>query len=160
MSILLRSKLDAAYTDYFNHLQKHYGGIPQEHQAAINMRMLFIKQYILDRQPNDYRTPIERDWSFIVRREYRYDVNIRACTDALAAGLGVSLIRQVMIRKFVIWPMLPVAIGTYIYRQRALGIFYNKKFFDMCNVGEQYELGFARNAVLQKCNQLLDREDF
>ena len=37
---------------------------------------------------------------------------------------------------------------------------YNKKLFDMCNVGEQYELGYARNVVLRRCNALLDREDF
>ena len=31
MSILLRKKLEASYSDYFNHLYKHYGGIPEEH---------------------------------------------------------------------------------------------------------------------------------
>ena len=30
----------------------------------------------------------------------------------------------------------------------------------MINVGEQYELGYARNVVLRKVNLLLDREDF
>ena len=30
----------------------------------------------------------------------------------------------------------------------------------MCNIGEQYEVGFARLAVLKRCNDLLDREDF
>jgi hypothetical protein len=30
----------------------------------------------------------------------------------------------------------------------------------MCNVGEQYELGYARNVVLRRSNKLLDREDF
>ena len=48
--------------------------------------------------------------------------------------------------------MAPVFLATFIYRQRSLFIFYNKKFFDMTNVGEQYELGFARNSVLRKCN--------
>ena len=31
MSILLRKKLEASYEDYFNHLYKTYGGIPEEH---------------------------------------------------------------------------------------------------------------------------------
>ena len=31
MSILLRKKLECSYEDYFNHLYKHYGGIPEEH---------------------------------------------------------------------------------------------------------------------------------
>ena len=160
MAILLRAKCDAHYKDYFNELYRVHGGIPEDHQAAINMRMLFIRQYILERAPNDFQTPTERDWAYIVRREFRYDVTIRAMVDGLAAGLFTSMIRQVMIRKFVIWPMAPVALATFLYRQRALFIFYNKKLFDMCNVGEQYELGFARNTVLRKCNQILDREDF
>ena len=49
---------------------------------------------------------------------------------------------------------------TYLYRQKTQFVFFNKKFFDMCNIGEQYELGHARNVVLTKVNLLLDREDF
>ena len=160
MSILLRKKLEASYTDYFNHLYKHYGGIPEEHQAAINLRMLFIKTYILDRQSHEYRTPIERDWAYVVRREYIYDCNIAAVADATAAGLFASVLRQFMVKKFVMWPFFPVALVTYFYRNKTLFMFNNKKYFDMINVGEQYEVGYARNVVLRKCNLLLDREDF
>ena len=122
--------------------------------------MLFIKTYILDRQPHEYRTPVERDWSFVVRREYIYDCNIWPLADATAAGLSAMLLRQVMVKKFVMWPFFPVALATYLYRSRSKFYFYNKKYFDMANVGEQYELGHARNVVLRKCNTLLDREDF
>ena len=65
-----------------------------------------------------------------------------------------------MIKKFVIWPLLPVMIIGYLYRQQELFLFYNKKFFDMCNVGVQYEVGAARNKVLAECNKLLGTEDF
>ena len=65
-----------------------------------------------------------------------------------------------MLKKFVFWPFLPVFLGTYFYRSRALFVLHNKKFFDMCNVGEQYGLGFARNAILRRCNALTGREDF
>ena len=160
MSILLRKKLEASYEDYFNHLHKHYGGVPEEHQAAINLRMLFIKTYILDRQSHEYRTPIERDWAYVVRREYIYDCNIASVTDATAAGLFASVLRQLMVKKFVMWPFFPVALITYFYRNKTLFMFNNKKYFDMINVGEQYEVGYARNVVLRKCNLLLDREDF
>ena len=160
MSILLRKKLEASYEDYFNHLHKHHGGIPEEHQAAMNLRMLFIKNYILDRSPHEYRSPIERDWAYVVRREYVYDCNIRSACDATAAGLSASVIRQFMVKKFVMWPFLPVAAFTYLYRNKVLYMFNNKKYFDMINVGEQYEIGYARNVVLRKCNLLLDREDF
>lgn len=63
-------------------------------------------------------------------------------------------------KRFVIWP-LPVAWGlaTAFYYPRFMQL-HNKKFFDMCNVGEEYYLGAQRNQVLRKCNELLDREDF
>ena len=70
------------------------------------------------------------------------------------------ILRQYMVKKFVMWPFFPFAIATFIYRQKELFRFYNKKYFDMINVGEQYELGYARNVVLRKVNLLLDREDF
>ena len=160
MSILLRKKLEASYEDYFNHLYKYYGGIPEEHQAAINLRMLFVKKYILERQPHEYRTPTERDWAYCVRREYIYDCNIRSLADATALGIFGSCIRQVMVKKFVMWPFFPLFTACFFYQQKKNFMFFNKKYFDMCNLGEQYELGFARNAVLRKCNLLLDREDF
>ena len=68
--------------------------------------------------------------------------------------------RQVMVKKFVMWPFFPVAAATYLYRSRTIFLFNNKKYFDMVNVGDQYELGYARNIVLKKCNLILDREDF
>ena len=82
------------------------------------------------------------------------------CLDGIAAGLSAMMLRQVMVKKFIMWPFFPVAIATYLYRSKTNFMFNNKKYFDMANVGEQYELGHARNVVLRKCNLLLDREDF
>jgi hypothetical protein len=65
-----------------------------------------------------------------------------------------------MVKKFVIWPLVPVWAIVSLYRRQDLYLFYNKKFFDMCNVGEQYEIGRERNKVLRECNQLLGVEDF
>ena len=65
-----------------------------------------------------------------------------------------------MVKKFVMWPFFPLFIGTFMYKNQTNFMFNNKKYFDMCNVGEQYEIGYARNVVLRKCNLLLDREDF
>ena len=80
--------------------------------------------------------------------------------DAFALGDIACIVRMVMVKKFIMWPFIPVFIGTYLYRSRSLYILHNKKFFDMCNVGEQYELGYARNVILRKCNLLTGREDF
>lgn len=60
----------------------------------------------------------------------------------------------------MLWPFFPASILTYVQRQNDLYLFNNKKFFDMLNVGEQYEMGRERNNVLRKCNELLDCEDF
>ena len=98
--------------------------------------MLFIKSYILDRKPNEFRTPIERDWAYVVRREWVYDCNIGPCMDALAAGLCGMAVRQVMVKKFVMWPFFPLFIGTFFYRNKTQFMFNNKKYFDMVNVGE------------------------
>ena len=65
-----------------------------------------------------------------------------------------------MLKKFVIWPFVPVFAATLVYRQNDLFLYNNKKLFDMLNVGEQFEMGNDRIQVLRKCNQLLDREDF
>ena len=103
---------------------------------------------------------MERDWAYVARREFVYDCNIRPACDAVAAGLVAMMARQVMVKKFVMWPFFPVAAATYLYRSRTIFLFNNKKYFDMVNVGDQYELGYARNIVLKKCNLILDREDF
>jgi hypothetical protein len=93
-------------------------------------------------------------------KEYRWNVTCRSLADAFAAGNLACVIRMFMLKKFIIWPLMPVMAVTYLYRQHQLFLFYNKKYFDMCNVGVQYEVGAARNAVLAECNKLLDTIDF
>ena len=124
------------------------------------LRMTYIQEKILDRQPYEFKTPIERDWAYVVRREYIYDFNIAPALDAAAAGVLGMIGRQLMVKKFVMWPFFPIFTFTYLYRSRQQFRFYNKKYFDMINIGEQYELGYGRNVILRKCNLLLDRQDF
>ena len=95
------------------------------------LRMTYIQEKILDRQPYEFKTPIERDWAYVVRREYIYDCNIAPALDAAAAGLLGMMARQVMVKKFVMWPFFPVALVTYFYRNKTLFMFNNKKYFDM-----------------------------
>lgn len=114
----------------------------------------------MEKSPSDYKTGIEKDWAYVARREYRYDVNVRSLCDSFALADVCCILRMMMVKKFVVWPFLPVFVLTYLYRTRSLFIFHSKKLFDMCNVGEQYELGYARNVVLKRCNALVDREDF
>jgi hypothetical protein len=136
MATLLRSKLTASADDYFNDLYERYGCIPENHQAAIQLRMQFFTRYVLERRPGDYKSATEKDWAYVARREYRYDVNVRSLADAFALANFSCIVRMFMVKKFVIWPFAPVFIATYLYRARALFVLHNKKFFDMCNVGE------------------------
>lgn len=155
-----RNKYDAAQQDYLDQLYKNYGQIPANHQMAMQLRMQFFQKYVLDRRVSDYTSPTEKDWMYVARNEYYYDVHLRSGCDAAAAGLTAAMCRMFMVKKMIFWPIVPVALVVYTYRTNQLFAFYNKKFFDMCNVGEQYEVGFARNVVLRQCNKLLDREDF
>ena len=127
---------------------------------AIDMRMKFFSKYVLERTPGQYKSNIEKDWAYVARAEYRHDVNTMAALDGGAAGIVACMARMFMLKRFVWWPFVPVGMLTYFYRSKQLFVLHNKKLFDMCNVGEQYELGYARNVVLRRCNALLDREDF
>ena len=98
--------------------------------------MQFFTKYILEKTPAEYKTGVEKDWAYVARREYRYDVNARAIADALALANVTCMIRMYMVKKFIVWPFLPVFLVTYLYRSRVLFVFHNKKLFDMCNVGE------------------------
>ena len=79
---IARAKADASAHDYFDELYRKHGGIPENHQMAIEMRMNFFTKYVLSRAVNDYKTPTEKDWAYTARREYRYDVNVQAAADA------------------------------------------------------------------------------
>ena len=78
--------------------------------------MAFFNEYILQRNATEYKTATEKDWAYIARREYRYDVNVRAAADAYFVGHIACMVRMFMLKKFVIWPFAPVFVATYLYR--------------------------------------------
>ena len=69
-------------------------------------------------------------------------------------------IRMFMTKRFVAWPFVPVMLLVFPIRNHDLNVLFSKKYFDQCNLGEQYEIGRERNKVLRECNKLLGREDF
>ena len=77
--------------------------------------MEFFQKYILDRNSTDYQTNTEKDWAFIARREYWYDVVVRSTADAFAVGLCSAMLRMFMIKKFVMWPFFPTFGIFYLY---------------------------------------------
>lgn len=88
-----------------------------------------------------YKTVVERDWAYIAKREYRWDVEYKAFGNGLFAGNLAWSLRMFMLKKFVIWPLPVVGTLAYLYYKPLLLQKHNKKLFDMCNVGEQYTLG-------------------
>lgn len=94
MSNIIRSRHVAYTQDYFDQLYKFYGCIPENHQAAIDLRMRFFEKYVLGRNVNDYRTAEEKDWMYVARNEYFWDVNVRAAADGAAAGLVACMVRM------------------------------------------------------------------
>ena len=87
MSVYIhRKRIENKQKNYFNDLYDKYGGIPQDHMEAINLRINFFTKYILDRGATDYKTNTEKDWAYVARREYWYDVNVRSAIDAFVWG--------------------------------------------------------------------------
>mmetsp|Transcript_13517 Transcript_13517/g.15479 ORF Transcript_13517/g.15479 Transcript_13517/m.15479 type:complete len:155 (+) Transcript_13517:30-494(+) len=135
-------------------------GWTDDEMKAAELRKEFLKEYIINFDTNLYKTVVERDWGYIAKREYRWDVEYKALTNGMFAGNVAWSLRMFMLKKFVIWPLPVVGVLGYLYYQPLLLQKHNKKLFDMCNVGEQYHLGKKRNEVLRECNKILNREDF
>lgn len=96
----------------------------------------------------------------MAKREHTYDVYIKTCSYSATAGCLATSLGMFMAKRAVFWPFFAVSAASYAYFYPRFFTMHNKKFFDMCNVGEEYYLGAQRNFVLRKCNELLDREDF
>jgi hypothetical protein len=136
--------------------RRGYSG--QELEAA-KLRMGFFKKFIVMTSPHSYRTQVERDWAYIAKREYNYDVVIGAASYGGAATLLLWNGVMFATKSVPLWP-LAAFVPAYLYFRPLFLLKYNKKLFDMCNVGEEYELGAARNQVLAQCNDILQTEDF
>ena len=130
-----------------------------QYMEASNLRMDFIRNYIINRNTTLYKTTVERDFAYIALREYRYEVTIKAAGYAGIIGNAALSLGIFRAKKMVVWPLV-VSLQAFVYFRNYLFFKTNKRLFDMCNVGEEYELGKARNEVLKECKRILDVEDF
>lgn len=127
---------------------------------ASKLRTDFVKKYIVNFDSNLYKTQVERDWAYVAKREYRYDVQIKSASYAGACATVFLMWRMYASKKMVWWPLPVVGTLGYFYFQPLFMQKVNKRLFDQCNVGEEYYLGKKRNEVLRECNAILDVEDF
>ena len=66
--IIARRRYETKEKNYFNMLYEVYGQIPQNHLEAISLRQNFFRKWVLERDPTDYATDTEKDWSYVARR--------------------------------------------------------------------------------------------
>lgn len=84
---------------------------------------------------------MERDWAFIVKREYNFDCLLKPLGYGFAFGNVCWTAGIFLTKRMVWWPLLVGSVAGFLYCQPLYFQIHNKKFFDMCNVGEQYYLG-------------------
>ena len=124
------------------------------------MRMEFFTENIVKKQTLFFRTQEERDWSYIAKREFNYCVTLKSLIYSFATANVFWSLGIYAKKKIVVWPLVVVTPVAFFFYQRYFYFKINKRLFDMCNVGEEYELGTARNEVLAKCNAIQGVEDF
>lgn len=124
------------------------------------LRMKFIKDWALDRNVDAYKTDAERNWAFVVRREYRYAVTFRSIFDGMFVANLVQISRIFSRKRIVFWPLIPIWPLVYKYQTTVRFSQHNRRMFQMLNVGTEFELGAERNRVLEECNRIAHRADF
>ena len=128
-------------------------------QEASKIRLNFTDTFIRGRDPYSYLTQTERDRAYLAKREYRYKVFGWSISKAGFCSLLLSMAATFATRKANFYGFALMPVFYYKFREENRLIF-NKRFFDMCNVGEEFELGRERNKVLRICNELQGVEDF
>ena len=123
------------------------------------LRLDFVDRAVLKVNTESYSTQVERDYAYLVKREYKYKVTADALAKSFFAGTLGIIAGTFYKRKLNVLPSL-ICLPVFYYYYQQNRVIFNKRFFDMCNVGEEFDLGRQRNVVLRECNRLQDVEDF
>ena len=129
------------------------------YEQVAKLRLDFVDKNILSVNTESYPTQVERDWSYLVKREYRYKVTINSIGRAFFPGMVGSILLTYYRQRLNLLPFV-ISIPCYIYLRDKHRKMFNKRLFDMCNVGEEFGLGRQRNTILRQCNKIQDVEDF
>lgn len=127
-------------------------------RQATRLRQGLVRR-VLRADPRFHKTQEEIDWLYIVKREYNYVVLGRAGVWSFLPAAVANAALVFALKRLTVYPLfvLPVAfVGFYQY----FFLKHAKRLFDMCNIGEEFELGQERNRVLRQCNDILGVEDF
>lgn len=77
---------------------------------ASKLRKDFVKKFIADFDTTLYKTHVERDWAYIAKREYRYEVQMKSVFYGGAAA-NIFLLWRIYANKRMVWWPIPI-IGT------------------------------------------------
>ena len=105
------------------------------------LRLDFVDKAILNVNTESYSTQTERDWAYLVQREYRYKVVMHSVFFSLFIG-NITAIAATFIRRKLTLSAFLVSVPVYFFERNKTRLKHNKRFFDMCNVGEEFELGY------------------
>ncbi len=90
-------------------------GWTNEELVASNLRKKFVNKFVVNFDTFLYKTQPERDWAYICKREYRYDVTITSFAYAFFNSNLVAAWRMYMLKKFVFWPFPVITVLGYLY---------------------------------------------
>lgn len=123
------------------------------------LRMNFISKWAIYANIDLYKTDNEKDWTYIVRREYRYNVLMGSFFESFIISNLLQCVAIYRSKKIVFWPLgftpfIGLVAAPRTYRENS------RRYFETLNLGTEFELGAERNRVLEECNRLAKRADF
>ena len=95
-------------------IEEHRGWNDTELKAS-ELRKNFLRRYIINFDTFLYKSQVERDWAYVAKREYRYDVSMRSFAYGFFAANLTLMARMLMVKKMVWWPLLVVTPLGYLY---------------------------------------------
>ena len=75
--------------------------------TASELRKKFLLDHVVNFDTYLYKTQIERDWGYIAKREFRYDVTIKSLAFGFFWG-NAATIAAIYTQKKMVWWTLPV----------------------------------------------------
>jgi hypothetical protein len=127
-------------------------------KQADEIKLNFIYKWVINANLDLYKTDTERDWAYIVRKEYRF-LKYPAILTALGISSFCTVLHSIYLSR-ISFKFYALAPFIFYYSWTNSVHKSTRKLFEILNVGSEYELGAERNRILEETNNLTRREDF
>ncbi|OMJ79358.1 hypothetical protein SteCoe_20651 [Stentor coeruleus] len=122
------------------------------------IKLDFIRKWVVKGNLDLFKTEQERDWAYIVRKEYLYHQK-KAIGEGIAYTSLATVVYSLLVRQVSFKPLaLFFVITPFLVTPRLSKDC--RRMFEMLNVGTEYELGAERNRILEECNRISRRANF